>query len=98
MTSKDYVVSEDLLRLVAYIQTSTYRLKVLKSMDGNFITPTAIGKATDLRTNHVSSVLSELKEKNLVECINDDVRKGRIYKTTDLGKDVINCINQGIIK
>ena len=29
-----------------------------------------------------------LKKKNLVICVNEDVRKGRLYKCTDLGKSV----------
>lgn len=39
--------------------------------------------------NHISKVLAELKAHELVECINPEVRKGRLYRLTDKGDDVV---------
>jgi len=89
---------ENLLILASYITISSYRLKVLKSLDDEVKTPTTISKDSNLRTNHVSTVLTQLKEKNIIECINKDVRKGKLYKTTDLGRKVLDCIKKGEIK
>lgn len=50
--------------------------------------PSQIAKEINVNTSQVSSALSDLKKKNLVICINEDVRKGRLYKCTDLGKSV----------
>ena len=42
----------------------------------------------------VSKVLSELKSKEIVECINEEARKGRLYRLTDTGKDVLETIKE----
>ena len=36
-----------------------------------------------------SKVLAELKAYELVECINPEVRKGRLYRLTDKGEEVV---------
>ncbi len=53
-----------------------------------------IAKDSGIRTNHISKVLNELKSKEMVECINEEVRKGRLYRLTDTGKDVLANINE----
>jgi len=89
---------EDLLKLVAYINISTYRLKVLESIGDEIKMPKTISKDINIRINHVSKVLSELKEKEAIECINEDMSKGRLYRTTDLGKNVLTFLKSGKIK
>ena len=37
---------------------------------------------------------SELKSKEIVECINEEARKGRLYRLTDTGKEVLESINE----
>lgn len=52
----------------------------MKSLDGEVLIPTQIARNAGIRTNHISKVLSELKAHELVECINPEVRKGRLYR------------------
>ncbi|MCC7553271.1 MAG: transcriptional regulator [Methanobacteriaceae archaeon] len=85
---------ENLLSLVAYVRISKYRLKVLKSIGNDIKMPRDIAKESNLRPNHVSSTLRDLKNKKLIECINEDVRKGRIYRATELGKEVYDIIER----
>ena len=66
----------------------------MKSLEGDVKIPTAIARDSGIRTNHISKVLGELKEHELVECINPDVRKGRLYRLTDLGAEVVENINK----
>ena len=73
---------------IRYVEISQYRKKVMKSLDGNVKTPTAIANHLGIRTTHISKVLGELKEHELVECINPEVRKGRLYRLTDNGEKV----------
>jgi predicted transcriptional regulator len=73
---------------ISYVQISKYREKVMKSLDGDVKIPTAIANDSVIRTNHISKVLSELKAHELVECINPEVRKGRLYRLTDKGEEV----------
>jgi predicted transcriptional regulator len=51
--------------------------------------PSQIAKNSGIRTNHISKVLFELKSHELVECINPEVRKGRLYRLTETGEDVV---------
>lgn len=88
--SKEY---DELLSLTSYVLISKYREKTLKSLGDDVKIPTHIAKESGIRTNHISKVLSELKTKDMVECINEDARKGRLYRLTDTGKDVLDIIN-----
>lgn len=66
-----------------------YRTKVIKTLDGEVKIPTVIAKDSGIRTNHVSKVLSELKAHELIECINPEARKGRLYRLTDKGDELV---------
>ena len=61
----------------------------MKSLDGEVKIPTVIAKDSEIRPNHISKVLSELKAHELVECINPEVRKGRLYRLTDKGDEIV---------
>ena len=65
----------------------------MKSLDGEVLIPSQIAKNSGIRTNHISKVLAELKAHELVECINPEVRKGRLYRLTEKGKTVSKNIN-----
>lgn len=79
-----------MINAVSLIKSSEYRSKVLKAIGENIITPSEIAKKVGLRLNHVSMVLTELKENNLVKCLNESTKKGRLYQLTDIGKDAIS--------
>lgn len=78
-------VDEEILKLKAYIEISSYRKRVVCALGNNIITPTEIARKSGIRTNHISKVLSELKDCEVVVCINEEMRKGRLYKLTPLG-------------
>lgn len=90
MSQKD----DKLLKLTSYVEISKYREKTLKSIGNNVKIPTNIAKDSGIITNHISKVLSELKSKEIVECINEEARKGRLYRLTDTGKEVLESINE----
>lgn len=82
-------LSDELLIEKSFVEISQYRTKVMKSLDGDVKIPSAISRDSGIRTNHISKVLGELKAHELVECINPEVRKGRLYRLTDKGEDVV---------
>lgn len=51
--------------------------------------PTQITENSGIRTNHISKVLGELKAHELVECINPEAKKGRLYRLTEKGEDIV---------
>ena len=75
-----------------FVQRSKYRQNVLKALEDVVLMPKQIAEHSDIRTNHVSKVLSELRSKDLIEVLDDSVRKGRLYRLTDEGKEILNQI------
>ena len=86
-------LNDEMLIEISYVEISQYRKKVMKSLEGNVKIPTAIANDSGIRTNHISKVLAELKAHELVECINPEVRKGRLYRLTDKGEEIIKEID-----
>lgn len=72
-----------------YVQNSSYRIKVLKAIGPGFKIPTEIANDSGVLRNHVSNVLRELKEQDLVECLNPRLRKGRLYRLTEEGSKIL---------
>ncbi|WP_407424039.1 winged helix-turn-helix domain-containing protein [Methanobrevibacter sp.] len=85
-------MDDELLKKYAYVISSTHRVRVMNGLDGDVITPTQISKKVGLEPKYVSKVLRELKEKELVECINEEYRKGRLYRLTDGGEGVMELL------
>ena len=73
-------MDKGLIQAISLIKSSEYRYKVLKAIDTEIITPGEISKKVGLRLNHVSMVLRELKKNNLVRCLNEETKKGRLYQ------------------
>ena len=82
-------LSDEMLTEISYVQISQYRTKVMKVLDGEVKIPSNIARDSGIRTNHISKILGELKEHELVECINPEVRKGRLYRHTEKGEQVV---------
>ena len=82
-------LSDEMLAEISYVQISTYRTKAMKALEDDVKIPSVIAKDSGIRTNHISKVLSELKAHELVECINPEVRKGRLYRHTEKGNQIV---------
>jgi len=82
-------LSDEMLAEISYVQISTYRTKAMKALEDDVKIPSVIAKDSGIRTNHISKVLSELKAHELVECINPEVRKGRLYRHTEKGDQIV---------
>ena len=61
------------------VNRSQYRLKVMNSLDGEVKIPSEIANDTEIFQNHISNTLRQLKEHKLIECINPEVKRGRLY-------------------
>lgn len=78
---------------VSLVKSSQYRWKILKTIGDGIKMPSEIAKEVKIRLNHVSMFLTDLKRNGLVECLNEETRKGRLYQLTKLGKDVITKLS-----
>ena len=83
----------ELYKLLCYIKVSPYRTKTLQSLGNDLKMPSEIANDINIKTSQVSAALSDLKKHNLVICINEEVRKGRLYKCTELGLELLEYIN-----
>ena len=75
--------------LVKYINKSSYRSRALKAIGEDVKIPKEIARDSGILQSHISNVLRDLKEKNVVECLNPNMRKGRLYRLSDDGLDVL---------
>ena len=81
-------IDDETLKMYARVHISSYRNKTVRSLKNDVKTPTEIAKATGIRRNHMSNVLRDLKETGIVECINEEVKRGRLYRLTPLGEEI----------
>ena len=85
-------MERELIEGIAIIQRSKCKEIVLRSLNNGIKMPSKISKETEISIHHVSRYLKQLKEKNLVICLNEDYKQGRLYKITELGKEVLKHI------
>ena len=86
-------MEKQVITAIALIKSSEYRWKIIKAIGNGIKTPSEIAKEIKIRLNHVSMFLKNLKENGLVECLNENTKKGRLYQLTRLGKDVITKLS-----
>ncbi|WP_405290040.1 winged helix-turn-helix domain-containing protein [Methanobrevibacter sp.] len=71
-----------------YVKKSKYRTGVIKSIEEYPKMPSQIARDCEIAQNHISNTLKQLKEIDLVECMNPEVKKGRLYRLTDKGEKI----------
>ncbi len=57
-------------------------------------TPSQIARKTGINTSHVSRVLKELEEKELVECLVPKKKVGRVYRIAGHGRLVFDRLKE----
>ena len=90
----DNVADSQIWELIGYIKVSSIRFETLRSLKDSFMMPSEIARITGYRTTQVSNALRDLKEKELVRCMNEDARKGRIYQNTELGLLILEMLDE----
>ncbi len=79
-----------MIKAFSLLKSSEYRLKIVKAIGSETLMPSEIAEKTNIRLNHVSTVLKELKNSGIVKCLNEEERKGRLYELTELGKNAVS--------
>lgn len=80
--------------LIGKIKVSPIKYKTLKTIETGYLMPSEIARYSGLRITQVSNALRELKKKDLVICINENAKKGRLYHNTDLGMEILERIDK----
>ena len=86
-------MEKGMVKAISLLKSSEYRSKIIKAIGNDTLTPSEIAQKINIRLNHVSIFLKELKENSMVKCLNEESRKGRLYDLTKLGKNAINKLN-----
>lgn len=86
-------MDDEALKKYAYVSISSYRTKAVRSLKNEVKMPIEIAEDTGIRKNHISKVLRELKDNGVAECINEEAKRGRLYRLTDVGKDIANFMD-----
>jgi len=96
------VDNNDIWEDIGFIRASIHREPILRVLESEQpLTPSKIASKTELGTRTVSTYLSGergLLNMGFVECLNESAKKGRLYRLTDRGKQVlleIDKINGG---
>ncbi|WP_298500822.1 transcriptional regulator [uncultured Methanobrevibacter sp.] len=82
-------LSDEILTDISFVLISKYRTRVMKALNGGIKIPSQLARECDILTNHISLTLKQLMGHDLVECINPEVRKGRLYRLTEKGQIVV---------
>jgi predicted transcriptional regulator len=78
--------------LLGFIKASKHREEIVKILGEEILTPTEISRALDLHTSQVSRNLAELVEKGLARILTPNLRKGKVYTLTDVGKECLDVL------
>ena len=78
---------------LAYVKNSKYRVKALMSLDGKVKMPSQIARDEKIFQNHISNTLRQLRLHGLIECINPEVKRGRLYRLTDNEEKIVKILN-----
>ncbi|WP_407411710.1 MarR family transcriptional regulator [Methanobrevibacter sp.] len=78
--------------IIGKIKVSPNKYKTLKTIENEYMMPSEIARYSGLRITQVSNALKNLKKDNLVECINEEAKKGRLYHNTELGLEILEMI------
>lgn len=91
LNSNQIAMENEIFYLLGYVKVSPSRTKVLKSIR-TIKMPSEIARENHMRETQVSSALSDLKNKNLAVCLNEEASKGRLYIITPLGEEILEYL------
>jgi len=75
------------------VKSSKHRTRIIKLLaQSPPKTPKELAEQIGVALNNVSNYLATLRELGLVKCLNDDLRKGRVYALTNEGKEIYGAL------
>lgn len=81
-------VSDEVLIELAYVKISSYRTRTVEALYGEIKVPFQIAEDSNILKNYISNTLGQLADHGLVECINPEAYRGRLYRLTEMGENV----------
>ena len=81
-------LSDEELDKYGFVTSSSRRRAVVDGLRNDPGTPKEIADRTGISLSHVSNILSELADEEIVLCVNPDRKRGRVYRLTETGNRV----------
>ena len=72
------------IKLYSWVVRGSQRNAIIKALD-KAKTPKQLSQETKIKFSNVSDVLSAMKEKNIVICLNPEEKTGRLYNLSKKG-------------
>jgi len=85
-------MNEETIEKLSFVRSSKHRENILHFIGNEIKIPTEIAKDINISSKHISKYLGELKDKDIVVCLNEKDKRGRLYKLTPLGKEILNYL------
>lgn len=86
-------MDDETLKVFAYVNISSYRIRCVQALKDEVKTPAVIAKDAGIKLNHISKVLGQLKDCGVAVCINEDARRGRLYRLTPIGEEIVDYLD-----
>jgi len=81
-------------KLLGYVLASKQRMDIMLSLNRGIKTPKMLTEELGIANSTISNNLRDLRQKGLVECLNQDAKKGRMYILTKRGDEIVNNIKE----
>jgi len=92
MKSNFILMETEYIDEIGFVKISEQRQKIMKDLKDKLKIPTEIAKSTNMSVSEVSRSLRTLKDREIVVCLNENKRVGRVYTLTDKGKKILKTI------
>ena len=82
-------LSPEMIKALSFVKRGKSRQKIIKSLTRHPKMPRDIAQETGIRQSNVSTTLTKLSEQGLVCCVNPEVKRGRVYRLTEKGEEIV---------
>ncbi len=85
-------MKKETIDLLSYVKSSKHRKKVLLAIESNILLSSEISKKANISAAHTSRALRGLQDKKVVQCLNEEQTRGRLFVLSDVGKEILEYI------
>jgi len=89
-----YLDNNNYLNIISDIKSSKYRKEALKIFmkSEEVKTPSEMSKILGIGVSHTCKILNDLKNHDLIICINEKDKKNKKHEISELGKNIGNIV------
>lgn len=77
---------------LGWVKSSKYRIEIMKMIAETPLTPKEISDRLNLNLSNVSSYLAPMIKREIIVCLSNHLRKGRLYALSKKGKELIGAL------